>query len=397
MSSILTARTEPREDSTPGDARIKRRALPAWVYRDARMSRLEHERLFQPSWQIVCHQNSIPRPGDYASLQVGPDSLVVVRDRDGGVRGFVNVCRHRAARLLEGSGHCAGRITCPYHGWSYRLDGSLLAVPSAESYGPLDKDELGLLPVRVETLLGFVFVSLSQDAPPLATLWGDLVTELAPYRCEEMVPLGPIWEETWEVDWKVAAENYLDAYHIPVGHPGLNRLTTPVLDRRSGQPGLFRARTEIRSEPSTRWSERMYQQLVLGVAPHLPATAARSWTYYSMLPNIGLDVFPEQMDFFQVLPLGPGRCLIRSALFGLPEAGDRRLRAVRWLGARINAQVNREDRELCLRVQRGVASDRYVPGPLSQIEQTLFEFHELLRERIPEARQPLPPPEGRAS
>jgi phenylpropionate dioxygenase-like ring-hydroxylating dioxygenase large terminal subunit len=104
-----------------------------------------------------------------------------------------------------------------------------------------------------------------------------------------------------------------------------------------------------------------------------------------MLPNLGIDVFPDQMDFFQVLPRGPGQCTIRGGTFGLPDA-SREMRAVRYLNARINRQVQREDEFLCRRVQRGLASSSYEPGPLSRLEGCMWNFHELLRERIPEAR-----------
>ncbi|HTL91684.1 MAG TPA: Rieske (2Fe-2S) protein, partial [Steroidobacteraceae bacterium] len=103
------------------------RALPAWAYRHAEMTRLEIDRLLAPSWQIVCHVNSIPQPGDFVTFDLGTNGVVALRDAQGEIRAFHNVCRHRGARILEGSGHCPGAITCPYHGWSYRLSGELRA------------------------------------------------------------------------------------------------------------------------------------------------------------------------------------------------------------------------------------------------------------------------------
>jgi len=104
-------------------------ALPAWVYNHGELTRLELERILKPSWQIVCHLNSIPKAGDYETLDLGPESVLVLRDRDGTIRGFHNVCRHRGARLLDGSGNCPATITCPYHGWTYRHDGGLIGMP----------------------------------------------------------------------------------------------------------------------------------------------------------------------------------------------------------------------------------------------------------------------------
>jgi phenylpropionate dioxygenase-like ring-hydroxylating dioxygenase large terminal subunit len=360
-------------------------ALPAWVYSHPDLTRLEIERVLMPSWQIVCHVNSIPRAGDYQTLDVGPESILVLRDRDGSIRAFHNVCRHRGARLLDGSGNCPATITCPYHGWSYRQDGSLIGVPMRESFPSLDRATHGLRPVRVDSALGFVFVCLAGDPPPVASTWGKLTQELAPYRFEEMVPLTPITTDVWDVDWKIAMDNYLESYHVPIGHPGLYRMFTPDYDDVASVPGVARGVSWMRDQPSSRWSERLYQKLVGGAVTHLPESLRRCWRFYSALPNLGIDVFPDQMDFFQLLPGGPGKCLVRGAIFGLPDE-SREIRAVRYLSNRINTQVNFEDKWLCQRVQRGLASSSYKPGPLSRLEVYMHEFHNMLRERIPEFR-----------
>ena len=129
----------------------------------------------------------------------------------------------------------------------------------------------------------------------------------------------------------------------------------------------------------------MYQQMVGSVTEHLPEPHRRRWTFYSMLPNLGVDVFPDQMDFFQVLPRGPGKCTIRGGSFGRPD-GRREMKLVRYLAARINRQVQREDEFLCRRVQQGLSSPSYEPGPLSTLESCMLKFHDVLRERIPEVR-----------
>jgi phenylpropionate dioxygenase-like ring-hydroxylating dioxygenase large terminal subunit len=358
-------------------------ALPAWVYDNAQLSRLEFERVLKPSWQIVCHVNSIPKTGDFQTLDLGSDSVMVLRDRDGSIRAFHNVCRHRGARLLDGAGNCPTAVTCPYHGWTYRHDGGLIGMPVRESFPGLDRSLYGLRPVRVEVALSFVWICLAGDPPPIATVWGELADELAPYRLEDMVPLGPITQESWPVDWKIAMDNYLESYHVPIGHPGLYRMFTPDYEDQKAVPGIARGLSWMRERDSPRWAEGQYQRMIGKVATHLPAELRRCWRFYSALPNLGIDVFPDQMDFFQVLPDGPGRCLIRGAVFGLPDE-RREMRAVRYLNSRINTQVNNEDKWLCSRVQRGLASASYRPGPLSQLERWMLEFHELLRARIPE-------------
>ncbi len=361
------------------------RALPAWVYSNAEMTRLEIERILRPSWQLVTHQSALRKAGDYATLDIGPDSIFVIRDREGTIRGFHNACRHRGARLVDGSGSCPVSVTCPYHGWSYRHDGALRGLPLPETFPDLDRAAHALKPVKVDTAFGFVFVAIAGNPPPVAQIWGPLGDELAPYRIEEMEFLTPITVEHWNADWKIAMDNYLESYHVPVGHPGLFRLVTPDFEDQRSVPGVARGVGWIRERPSSRWSERMYQQLVGSVSQHLPEANRRCWRGYSMLPNLGIDVMPDQIDFFQVLPDGPARTIIRSATLGLPDS-RREMRIARFLTDRINRQTNQEDAWLCERVQRGLQSTSYVPGPLSTLESWMAEFHDLLRERIPEAR-----------
>jgi phenylpropionate dioxygenase-like ring-hydroxylating dioxygenase large terminal subunit len=374
----------------PASPATSPRALPAWVYDHAEMTRLEEQRVLLPSWQIVCHVNSIPQAGDFATFDLGRESALVLRDRDGSIRAFHNVCRHRGARLLDGSGNSPTGITCPYHGWTYRHDGGLMGVPARDSFPGLERSEHGLRPLRVDTAFGFVFVCFAPDAAgvypkAVSEVWGSLGEELKPYRTEDMVPLGPITSAIWNVDWKIAMDNYLESYHVPIGHPGLYRMFTPDYDDQAHVPGVARGVSWLREHPSSRWSERLYQSLIGGAASHLPEDQRRCWRFYSALPNLGIDVFPDQMDFFQVLPAGPGKCMVRGGLFGLPDATPA-LRAVRYLGNRINTAVNNEDKWLCDRVQRGLKSSSYQPGPLSRLERSMLEFHDLLRERIPEFR-----------
>jgi phenylpropionate dioxygenase-like ring-hydroxylating dioxygenase large terminal subunit len=370
-------------------------ALPAWVYNHPALTRLEQQRILMPSWQIVCHVNSIPKAGDYQTFDLGSESVLVLRDREGTIRAFHNVCRHRGARLLDGAGSCPSTITCPYHGWTYRHDGGLIGMPVRESFPGLDRAEHGLRTVPTDIAFGFVFVCLAPDSefgppPPVSSTWGALGEELAPYRCEEMVPLGPISSDVWNVDWKIAMDNYLESYHVPIGHPGLYRMFTPDYDDQATVPGVARGLSWLRETRSSRWSEGLYQALIGRAAVHLPEELRSCWRFYSALPNLGIDVFPDQMDFFQVLPAGPGKCIIRGGVFGLPGTTPE-LRAARYLSNRINVSVNNEDKWLCERVQRGLASSSYQPGPLSKLESCMLEFHNLLRARIPEFRLPAPP------
>ncbi len=149
------------------------------------MLELEQELIFERTWQLAGHVGSLPRPGSYLTARAGTQPVLVVRDEDNGLRAFKNICRHRGSRLLSGSGQCKAAIRCRYHGWTYKLDGTLIGVPEGLSYGDkLDKSRLGLMPARVEELCGLIFVNLDRDATPLRELVGDLPQRLAPYRIE---------------------------------------------------------------------------------------------------------------------------------------------------------------------------------------------------------------------
>ena len=331
----------------------------------------------------MCHVNSIPKAGDYETFDLGPESVMVLRDRDGSVRGFHNVCRHRGARLLDGVGNCPATITCPYHGWTYRHDGSLIGMPVRESFPGLDRAEHGLRPVRTDIAFSFVFVCLAGDPPPVSESLGQAGRRTPALSARRDGAAGARIAGDLDVDWKIAMDNYLESYHVPIGHPGLYRMFTPDYEDQASVPGVARGTSWLREKESPRWSEGLYQRLIGSVTAHLPEDQRRCWRFYSALPNLGIDVYPERMDFFQVLPDGPGRCIVRGAVFGLPDE-RREMRAIRYLSSRINTQVNNEDKWLCGRVQRGLASGSYKPGPLSQLERWMFEFHNLLRERIPE-------------
>src|SRR5579863_8590294 len=154
-------------------------ALEPRLYVDPAVLAAEQELIFERTWQFVGHVSSLPRSGSYITGSAGNQPVLIVRDQDERLRAYRNVCRHRASKLLSGSGQCKGAIRCRYHGWTYRFDGSLIGVPEALTYGErLDKSTLGLHPARVEELCGLIFVNLDPGAPPLARLVGDLASRL---------------------------------------------------------------------------------------------------------------------------------------------------------------------------------------------------------------------------
>jgi phenylpropionate dioxygenase-like ring-hydroxylating dioxygenase large terminal subunit len=359
--------------------------LPAWIYSDPDFFELEKRTIFRMSWQLVCHVNDVPKPGDYHSFDFLGESVIVVRGDDGQVRSFHNVCRHRAARLLDGpKGSCGRRITCPYHAWTYALDGRLVGVPHRQTFTDLDTSKHGLATLDQEIFMGFVFVRFEPGLPSVREMAAPYLDEFAAYRIEELVPQGRVTLRPRSVNWKNVADNYSDGMHIPVAHPGLTRLFGPSYGIEA-QEWIDKMWGRLRDKPSRNWSERLYQQ-VLPPVEHLPQERQRLWTYFKLWPNVAFDIYPDQIDFMQFLPVSPTETMIREIAYVLPD--DRReMRAARYLNWRINRQVNLEDKALIERVQAGMGSSSYTVGPLSETEVCLRSFARRMRSLIPASRR----------
>jgi phenylpropionate dioxygenase-like ring-hydroxylating dioxygenase large terminal subunit len=378
MSEV--ARLRPRATDPQADL-----SLPGWIYRDPEFFAVEMERLIRPAWQIVCHESEIAAPGEWRSLDILNESVIVIRGADNAVRAFANVCRHRGSRLVDGTGGCARRLTCPYHGWTYAADGRLIGVPYKDDYPGLDQGRLGLFPVELEAWHGFLFVRLEGGGPSVAEMMAPSEAEIAPYRLEEVRALGRITLRPRDVNWKNVADNYSDGLHIAVAHPGLTRLFGGDYRIEAGEH-VDRMSGELVERPSSNLSERAYQQL-------LPKEAGRTWLYFKLWPNTAFDLYPDQVDFMHFVPVSPTETLIREISYALPDQ-TREMKAARYLNWRINRRVNAEDTALIRRVQQGMGSRTYRPGPLGRSEVCLRSFAGKMRAIIPQAREDSPPPPG---
>ncbi|RZJ97717.1 MAG: aromatic ring-hydroxylating dioxygenase subunit alpha [Novosphingobium sp.] len=208
-------------------------------YHAADHHRRERERLWMRVWQAAGRAYDIPEAGDWMEYRLFDQSFLIVRGRDDRIRGFVNACRHRGNALCEGKGRSA-RFTCPYHNWSYGLDGKLLAVAKPDFAGSLEdfvgcKDELGLVEVPIECFAGFVFLNPDRAAAPLREFLGEIADLLAPYRLEEMIPAGLNVREALECNWKVVMDAFQEGYHIQAVHPEL----VAAMDESQERYGFF--------------------------------------------------------------------------------------------------------------------------------------------------------------
>ena len=363
-------------------------SLPSWAYNSEAFFELEKQHLFLGSWQLVCHLSNIPNNGDYFTFELFNERVMAIRGHDGTVRAFHNVCAHRAARLLDGdSGNCGKRLTCPYHNWGYDLEGNLTNVPYRDQFVDFDESQNSLVPVEMEIFQGFIFVRLkAADGPSVADQFAPYLEEIKPYRFEELEPMARVVMRPRKVNWKQIADNYVDALHIPIAHPGLSALVGNSYGVEVGGKGgyIHKMWSDVRKTRKNTLSNRLYDQ-ILPTMDHLSADKQRHWVYFRLWPNLAFDVYPEQMDFMQFIPISATTTMIRELPYALPD--DRReVQIARYLNWRINRQVNAEDTDLISRVQDGMGTSGYSSGPLAKTEVCLIDSAEKIRTAMPVSR-----------
>ena len=361
------------------------KTLPSWTYNNEVFFELEKRDLFLNNWQLICHGSNIPLPGDYFTFDLFNERLVAVRDASLEIRVFHNVCSHRATKLFDQvSGNCGKRIVCPYHAWSYDLSGNLKHVPGLENFENLDLKDHGLRIVEQEVFKGFVFAKvLPSDVPSVRQQFEPYLAEIEPYRFEDLEPLGRVTLRPREVNWKQIADNYVDAMHISVAHPGLSNLVGASYDLEVSCNGGFvhRMSADLTASRKSMLSNVLYKKYLPRV-DHLPTERQWQWMYYRLWPNLAFDVYPDQMDFMQFIPINASTTMIREIPFAVKD--DRReMKVARYLNWRINREVNSEDTRLIKWVQEGMQTSAFQSGPLAKSEICLIDSAEKIRQAIP--------------
>lgn len=370
------------ELAEPTQPAIPSAALPARYYTDPKIFDLERRQIFATSWQLVGHESDLPRPGARLVGRVAGQEVLVVRTEDGGLAAHLNVCRHRGSRLVAGPEPDGKAIRCPYHGWTYKLDGRLVGAPEGRRIPCLDKAGLGLHPARVESFLGLLFVNLDTRAAPLADQLPGLAEKIGRY----MNGLEPIGRrrihdmedaEKQPANWKVAVDNYLEGYHVPVAHPGLMRLLDYQRYAAEVHESYVLFEAPLRDNPSANRLERLYQQLVEPM-PGLDQTDHNIWRYVTIYPNTMIDLYPDHVLAWSMVPTAVDQVAVPGAYYGRPNASWR-TRIAQRLNIHIGNITNDEDVLLVGRVQRGLSTPGYEMGPLSERETAVGWFADRVR------------------
>ena len=301
---------------------------------------------------------------------------------------------------------CGSALVCPFHGWSFNLDGTFRTSPSPRALPDLDPVEHGLVPVEMEVWHGFVFVRFQPGPQPaVSEIMQRHESEVSFYLADQAEPVGAFSSDRIDANWKCVRDVDNEGYHVPMAHPGLQDLYGKGYFDENWQQGTARSFAPFDDDDANLWSVRHYKKLLPDLT-HLPESHRRAWLYIGIFPNTVLSFYPEGLGFYQEFPVDTKQTQLRSAAYGLPHnaaegAGDnlqaRRLRAARYLSGRIDNDTVAEDIQLTIWSNEAAHSSGFQGFILSDLEYGVRGYHDQLRELIPELNEPNQPDWGRAS
>jgi Rieske 2Fe-2S family protein len=321
----------------------------------------EQEKIFARRWVLVGHQSEVAKPGDFFVANAAEESLIICRDRGNAVRGFYNVCRHRGTRLCEDERGHAAAIQCPYHAWTYGLDGRLIGAPHMGEISGFDAAGFSLHPVNLGLWEGFIFVNLADDPMPLEEWFAPLHGKFSAWHLANLRPARRVVYDV-QANWKLMFENYSECYHCPGVHPMLSKVSPYDSAENDLTEGPFLGGfMKINAGKSLTMSGNACAAFV-GRIENLHEVF-----YYSIFPNLLLSLHPEYVMVHQLWPQSPGRTVIICDWLFHRDAFDRPdfnpEDAIEFWDV-----TNRQDWHVCELSQQGIASRAYEPGPYSSRE-----------------------------
>jgi len=364
---VIQTKAVPIFRKTTETFRAGARTLPQRYFVSPEIFAEEQEKIFFRQWVLVGHQSQIAEAGDYFTAEVSGESFIIVRDKHGAIHGFYNLCRHRGSRLIENTkGQCAA-IQCPYHAWTYALDGRLLGAPHMDEMLEFNKAEYPLKPARLGLWEGFIFLNLGDATASLEKWFEPLGRKFSPWNLAALRSAKRI-EYDVRANWKLIFQNYSECYHCLGVHPELSKISPYDSAENDLTEGPFLGGfMRIASDKSLTMS---------GNACALPVgnfgnEDFRFVFYYSIFPNMLLSLHPDYAMVHQLEPQSPERTLIFCDWFFNPEAAG-----VTDPGYKFDPDdavefwdmVNKQDWHVCELSQRGIASRAYEPGPYSARE-----------------------------
>lgn len=359
--------------------RMLRTTLPARVYIDPSWFVLEMEHVFARMWIAAGRTQTLHAAGSFMRRDVAGASVLIVRGTDGSIRAFHNVCRHRGTRLcVEPEGTFKGSIQCPYHAWTYGLDGQLLAAPHMDEVSGFVRADYPLRQVACDVWDGHIFINLAGADPPLASQLGDLPQRFAPWQMQDLSLVRRI-EYDVATNWKLVVQNYNECLHCPVIHPLLNQMhhylgadNVPSTGTYCGGAMGFKDGIETLSTDGRRRRD---------VLPGLTARERSLVNYYAIYPNFLLTLHPDYMMTITIWPLDPGRTRL-IAEWHFHPAEMAKTAFVFEDAVDFWDRTNREDWAISEQSYLGISSRGYQPGPYSERETQLWEFDQFVLSRV---------------
>jgi len=353
--------------------------LASKFYTDPAILDIEKTRIFLRTWQLVgtlshsCGEvdgikRTIADPESFFTAEVAGEPVIVVRDKQGILRAFSNVCRHRAGPIALGSG-CRNVLRCQYHGWTYTLDGRLIGTPDVEGVEFFDRSTMGMVPLGLEVWEQFIFVNFDAQAEPLASYLGKIPEQARGFQFDGL-QFAERRDYVINCNWKVYVDNYLEGYHIPVAHPGLMR----EIDYANYRIDTYRYYSQqfapIRAMKTEENAERFYE----------PGSGLRQAVYFWIFPNLMVNIYPDNVSTNLIVPISHDKTLTIFEWF-FHDVADRSVQERIRRAIAFSDQVQQEDIGLCESVQRGLRSATYDRGRYSvKRENGVHHFHMLLGE-----------------
>ena len=348
-------------------------------YRDQGVADLEHDRIWTKDWVCPGMANELVEPGDYMTFTIGDEPVFVTRTADDEIKTFSNICRHRMMILLEGHGN-SKRVVCPYHAWTYDLDGNLIGAGHMEKSNGFDKKNHCLPEIRTEIWNGWIYVTLNPDAQPVSDALADLDPIVSAYGLAAYVPVVKE-DHLWDTNWKLLTENYMEGYHLPVAHKATVGAWFPV--EKTGFPSKvfenFTYQTFEKTGDATYGQAHPDNDRLHGI-----------WRQTSVMPTVFPShmyvLAPDHCWYLSLRPKGPGQVQVRFGVSVPPEVdkalmGSEREAWIKDLTSFFD-HVNEEDRGVVEGIYAGSVARHAAPGPLSWLEREIHDFQKYLARRL---------------
>jgi Rieske 2Fe-2S family protein len=361
----------------------KRTGLPRSYYHDESVFAREKRILFEKMWLLAAREEDLPKIGDYLVREVAGESFFLVRGRDGEIRAYHNVCRHRGSQLLTGNGSLSGVVQCPYHAWSYDLEGKLVGVPENHRFEKLEKEKLGLLELRVDSWGGLIFVNMDKNAKTYQETFSDFV------KMWNHLNLGGLRRATKIVydvkaNWKIIVENYSECYHCPPVHPKLNKITPFGGSNRTEY--LSWAENKLFSGGFMVFADGYTSMTTTGSTQRNPIRNTkqedlRRVYYYLLVPNMFFSLHPDYLMVHTLWPKNKDETSVECDFYFDPEE-KAKPQFDPSDAIEIWDEINRQDWSVCEAAHRGTGSSFYLPGPMPENEDQVWNFDQFVRDAL---------------